>query len=211
MRTSIRTALLWIAAPAALSAQGAPASSPAPNTSAEWALTASIVAGQRRESGAQENGSRLVGGAALVSPSNAVGTLKARELSLGFSQANTTVAGATVRENAIEIGAMADMVAMSSGMWRLDGGLGAVLSRSLGCTTGGSSAQRAGSVPCKYSFATDGTTRIGARGRVTSSWSGPITSVFLGADLTANTVSAGSGIAMGLFIGARYSLGTFSR
>jgi hypothetical protein len=206
MTFSFRRALLLSVAPVVILAQApqpAPASAPMP-----WyaAISGSAGGTQRVESGQHENGSRLQFAYARVRPTDKVGTLALQELSLAFAQVNTTAGAYAVRENSIEIGAMADMVTMRDGVWHLDSGLGLILSRSLGCATDGSNTRAAGPVSCVHAFADNGITKIGARARLISRWSGPITTAFVGLDLTGNTVAAGKSLVPSFFLGARYTI-----
>ena len=59
---------------------------------------------------------------------------------------------------------------------------------------------------CVHAFADNGITKIGARARLISRWSGPITTAFVGLDLTGNTVAAGKSLVPSFFLGARYTI-----
>jgi hypothetical protein len=219
MTISIRRTILLVAAPVALAAQGTTAPQGAPSAApsaakpvlTDYAISGSAGGAQRAESGKQENGSRLQASYALVRAPDKVGTISVRELSIGFAQMNTTAGTYAVRENSIEFGAIADVVAYKDGVWHVDAGAGVVLARSIGCMTNGSDTKAAGTAPCVHSYAEEGTTRIGYRARVTSNWSGPITTAFVGLELSGNTISSGKTVAPGFFLGLRYSIGTFGQ
>lgn len=202
---------MLIATPTLVMAQTMAGAKPAPTKAApdEWGVSLGAGGVQRSDAGKVENGSRLQLGFSILRAPDKVGTIDVKELSISFAQMNTSAGTYAVRENSVELNAIADMVAMVQGAWHIDGGLGVVLSSSFGCATNGSTTAVAGSIACVHSYANSGNTKVGVRGRVVSAWSGPITTAFVGLELTGNTIAAGKTVVPGFFIGARYSMGPF--
>jgi hypothetical protein len=210
MRSLVYRALLFLAAPGVVAAQS-PSSSPQPSplASSVYAISGAVGGVQRSASGKHDNGSRLMAGLALLHPNAKVGAIGLEELSIAFAQMNTSAGTYSVRENSLEIGAIADVVAMRQSSWHLDAGLGLVLSQSLGCATDGSDTKSSGvSVACVNTFANSGTSLLGYRARVVSNWGGAYTSAMLGIDLSAHTVAAGKSVVPSVFVGARYIMGS---
>jgi len=147
----------------------------------------------------------------LLHPHAAVGAISLMEASIAFAQMNSSTANYAVRENSVEFGATADVVAMVRSFWHLDAGVGLVLSHSLGCATNGAGSTPAGSVPCVHRYANSGSSLLGYRTRVISNWGGDYTTVMLGLDLSAHTVAAGTSVVPSFFTGVRYNLGPIGR
>jgi hypothetical protein len=177
------------------------------------ALDLSVSAGARfrNDAGERVSGARLDVGLMLVRRADRNLMFGGGELTLGYTQMNIHASGVGIRENSLELSAVADALVAHDGPWRLDAGLGLVLSNGLGCTTDGGGVQAAGGIPCVHAYADNATTLVGYRTRLTSAWKNSNATFFLGADLTWHTVASGPGSAPAVYAGLRYQLRALGR
>lgn len=169
-------------------------------------LTGSVGARFRNDAGEHVSGALLDAGLMLVRRADRNLTFGGVEVALDYSQMNVHSSGLGIRENSLELSAVADALLVHAGPWRLDAGVGVVLSNGLGCTTNGAGAQAAGSVVCVHSDVDNGTKLLGYRTRLTSAWQRSNAAFFVRADLSWHTVASGPASAPAVFAGLRYEL-----
>jgi hypothetical protein len=211
MTKRILCSLVSLAVPGILAAQVASAT-PQGVADENFGVGANIGLLSRATGSVRENGVRIQGTASIFRPKAKVGSIGGYEGGFAFTQVNNKVPGQDIRENAMELSALADVVAMARNSWRIDAGLGAVWSRSLGCTASGNVGSTApGATPCPRSFAADGVSKLGYRGRLTSNWVGVVMTAMLGVEVSGNTVAAGNSVLPTLFFGARYAINGYNK
>jgi len=200
----LTSALLLFVVPALLPAQAA-----APATFLD---VGGFVGVQfRNDDGAQVNGTRLAVNLTLARPVERPFAFGGGEVTLGYAQMKVRGPISPVQENSLELAVIADAVVARAGIWRLDAGVGPVLSSSLGCTTDGAGTQPAGSVTCPHSYADHGNTMVGYRVRANSGWRNGRATFLLGVDLTGHTIASGPNVASAVSVGLRYQLRTLGR